>query len=810
MFDHLKIAFHWRPELDEFLAPLNIPNAFDPDIRFFSKGIDNTRIDVALSPQFMHHTKMWIRQELARLAVRGGSNDHEENLADLKAAYSGMMIVAIEMAQKSSRPGLITLLHFGVAKFLLQVTREEFVQLRHSREEQTSVGSGVIESEQGRAVVRGEESARYYYQVIRKLFQEILELEETSLAKQRRSVLEIDWPVPSSVLFNPLLQIPSVRADEQWMEHYPLAFNDSEEPQLLDQVNRLVTEIFHAYLPAFAWPPEISSCARGESAAHQGIAAPTRIDESELLGGLQEVTGLLECTLQRDEYEQFRLSWLDTPDNLSKLLKSVKPRWWRRIDFGESTVTSLWDQELWPEFHNQVLKRIFREFRKHHLVHKIAASYTAPGLYRKLDGRLPVRWIYHYLSNTLSRKALLRRLQRDQLVVDVEACMQLLDNAKPGGKHLSSAFQRRQMVRFLVDFLRLRSDLKQAYCAHRLMNSIRVLTRAADIELSRDNATLNAYFLEREQKPEQKRIRSHVVLKADVRGSTEIIRELRKRNLNPASHFSRNFFEPINMLLATYGAKKIFVEGDAVILSLFEYEESKYQWLCVSLACGLASEILKVVDARNLESRENGLPELELGLGIAFAEEAPTFLSDGDREIMISPAINRADQLSSCSALLRKSDFAKDLGRGVEVVAASGLPILEKESSDRLMRYNVNGIELDTPAFMKLESELALRLVRMEESIYPGGARFYVGGYTDLKGRKEWLVVREAPVRVWKGGKPGEGEQFGHRFYQVVTDDDVIARILARLRESANAPPVRPGATTLKKSTLPEELHYDF
>ena len=70
--------------------------------------------------------------------------------------------------------------------------------------------------------------------------------------------------------------------------------------------------------------------------------------------------------------------------------------------------------------------------------------------------------------------------------------------------------------------------------------------------------------------------------------------------------------------------------------------------------------------------------------------------------------------------------------------------------------------------------------------------------------------MREAPVRVWKGGKPGEGEQFGHRFYQVVTDDDVIARILARLRESANAPPVRPGATTLKKSTLPEELHYDF
>ena len=230
--------------------------------------------------------------------------------------------------------------------------------------------------------------------------------------------------------------------------------------------------------------------------------------------------------------------------------------------------------------------------------------------------------------------------------------------------------------------------------------------------------------------------------------------------------------------------------------------------MCVSLACGLARKILQVVDARNVDSRKNGLPELELGLGIAFLNEAPTFLSDEDREIMISPAINRADQLSSCSALLRKSDFAKGLGRGVEVVAASGLPILEKDSSDRMMRYNVNGIELDTPAFVKLQSELALNVVRLEDEIYPGGARFYVGKYADMKGENHWLVVREAPVRVWKGGRPGEGEQYGHRFYQVVTDADVISRILTRLNESRD----QPKKTDLAKSDTPPptEMHYEF
>ena len=37
-----------------------------------------------------------------------------------------------------------------------------------------------------------------------------------------------------------------------------------------------------------------------------------------------------------------------------------------------------------------------------------------------------------------------------------------------------------------------------------------------------------------------------------------------------------------------------------------------------------------------------------------------------------------------------------------------------------MMRYNVNGIELDTPAFVKLQSELALNVVRLEDEIYPG------------------------------------------------------------------------------------------
>jgi len=185
------------------------------------------------------------------------------------------------------------------------------------------------------------------------------------------------------------------------------------------------------------------------------------------------------------------------------------------------------------------------------------------------------------------------------------------------------------------------------------------------------------------------------------------------------------------------------------------------------------------VDAQNAENRRRGLPVLELGLGIAFADQTPTFLYDEEREIMISSAINRADRLSSCSASLRNSAFGRQLGRGVEVVAKADQQVADRGRGERLIRYNVNGIELDTPAFLKLQSELSMKLVDTA-GMFAGGGRCYVGRYPDLKGRMHWLVVREAAIRLWAGGDPGSGEQYGQRFYQLLTDPDLLKQIIQR------------------------------
>ncbi|PLX62669.1 hypothetical protein [Sedimenticola selenatireducens] len=283
--------------------------------------------------------------------------------------------------------------------------------------------------------------------------------------------------------------------------------------------------------------------------------------------------------------------------------------------------------------------------------------------------------------------------------------------------------------------------------------------------------------------------------------------ELRNRNLNPASHFSLNFFEPINKLLESYGAKKVFIEGDAVILSIFEYEDTPYQWLCVSHACGLARKILQVVDNQNVKNRQNDLPELELGLGIAFSDEAPTFLYDEGREIMISPAINRADQLSSCSAAVKRSEYGKRLGRGVVVLAPAPREIINKESTDKLIRYNVNGIELDFPAYYKLKSELSFRRIELDSGKRSNNDHLLVARYPDLEGHMHVLVIREAAVTLWDGEKAGRQAADGRCYYQVISDPEMIAYAIEQSNQRRRPLPDISGTTAEEKTTAPRLFH---
>ena len=192
-------------------------------------------------------------------------------------------------------------------------------------------------------------------------------------------------------------------------------------------------------------------------------------------------------------------------------------------------------------------------------------------------------------------------------------------------------------------------------------------------------------------------------------------------------------------------------------------------------ACRLARKILQVVSIQNVRNRELGLPELELGLGIAFSRREPNFLYDEGRRIMISSAINQADRLSSCSGLLLRSGFQPP-HQALRVAVVRDAVGGERAGPGRdLLPYNVNGVKLDEGAFLKLQEELPMSQLRLSD---PGTleSRFFIGGYADDEGLLHWILLRHAPVRDWDGEHVGPIEPDRRHYFEMVVDEDLCAR----------------------------------
>ncbi len=300
--------------------------------------------------------------------------------------------------------------------------------------------------------------------------------------------------------------------------------------------------------------------------------------------------------------------------------------------------------------------------------------------------------------------------------------------------------------RFLRDLMRYHRDLRRFEAVILGMDSVNLVTSEKLRELSAINRTLYEFPLPEEQKPAEDKVVHHIIIKADIRDSTTLTRMLFERGLNPASYFSLNFYEPVNKLLPKYNATKVFIEGDAVILALFEREGEPE--LEVARACVLAKEIISIVSAYNEESQKAGLPTLELGIGISYQNAAPMYLMDGESRIMISKALNESDRLSSCSKSARRllasteSLFNVYSLETVEEADTGGVP------EEFLVRYNVGGIHISEAAFVKLAQEISLQEhVLNLPVLWPGEEfRLYSGLAPVGTGSFHRLVVRRGCV----------------------------------------------------------------
>jgi len=266
-------------------------------------------------------------------------------------------------------------------------------------------------------------------------------------------------------------------------------------------------------------------------------------------------------------------------------------------------------------------------------------------------------------------------------------------------------------ARFLGDFFHYHRDLRRLEILNGALDSVNLVTNERLQELSRVNGTLYEFLLPEEQgEADSDRVLRHVVLKADVRDSTRLTRTMMDKGMNPASYFSLNFYDPVNKLLEKYGAQKVFLEGDAIILAILEREGEP--GLAVSRMCVLAREIIEIVRGYNELMQRSAMPQLELGLGITLQEAAPLYLMDGEHQIMISEALNESDRLSSCNKRARK--VMEPQAGPFHVYAFQSAELdADGNAEDVILSFNLGGIRMNEAAFRKLQQEITLEPLKV-------------------------------------------------------------------------------------------------
>jgi class 3 adenylate cyclase len=402
-----------------------------------------------------------------------------------------------------------------------------------------------------------------------------------------------------------------------------------------------------------------------------------------------------------------------------------------------------------------------------------------------------------YLIDSRSRRAVTARLESLRKLYGASYSLSPLRRRALALARTSTSRQRHLLVRFLSNLARYHRDLENFNMLREAMDSVNLATKPQLINLSRANGTLHEFLLPDEIEREEKPIINHVIIKADLRGSTEVTERLKRQRLNPASHFSLHFFAPITETLAEYGAHKVFIEGDAIILAIQEQAETPEGWYGVSRACGLAIRILKIVGQHNVETEQYGLPSLELGIGVAYHDGPPTYLFDGENRIMISPAINLADRLSGCAHRLRRRVTNSGLPFNLQVWATETPTDPLGGGAETLLRYNVNGIELNAAGFRKLKAEIDLKpfLLKINGGSDVEKIRIYTGKFPTVSGQPQRLVIREGRIPVVSLPDFSPQRFTDRTYYEVCTHPKLYAtvdRMISRQGKTQKTAPLSP------------------
>jgi hypothetical protein len=811
-----------RMKLEPYSAEIRLSN--------LTLGVDNIHYDVFLSPRFVDFTRKYlldlVRQKINISLFYG--KDRKQSGAPEHGAFRKLLtdVLQASLTRAKFQQSIETdILHqMALVKHLTSELASQFSSILVECKDWIRSRGELFEHSEQAHVMRAKiaeiqaDKKNTYREVGDTLCRIWREVEEGTLSKSRRALFGEDFHETYELLQNRFLFVENGNDDHLFLEHYVLLANFVNDPdrfeifdgilldfvrdliltgddadelskarkaherlleqarQMRSEMARLEEELEEATGRAGEGDglfPSIFKRKGGASAESRAELEALRKKSAESERNLEEFGPQIDAAKQRTDFliEEYRSrlgDYLNEPQNARRLFDASAPA-------GEG--------EAAPETRAQLLEEWMHRMEERDLLFHLLAGYE-------------LRRIYADYCPPIHLQALKKALVNRDEAKRVETILEQFPARKISMKRLedaSRAIRRRThdeqlsiTLQFAEDFMRLRRDRRNYQHVAAWMERISLVRSERARELSRVNKSLYEFLHADEGRPTDDPVINHTVIKADVRGSTGITKDLLAKGMNPASHFSMNLHEPVKRMLERFGAATVFIEGDAIILAIYETEATRASTRAVARACILAREILAVTSAYNARTKTTELPPLEIGVGVAFQDSAPSLWMDGDSKIMISRALNLSDRLSSCTKITKR--LFKDNPSPFNVFVLQPLmeDAAEDEGEELLVRYNLNGIEMNEEGFQKLSAEISMSPMGGTFPMPWGKERVQLYfGEVPLGESLEPVVIRKGFVhQLLPGAKVGA--QGLRPYYEVCTDAKLLD--LAR-KKFASSPP---------------------
>ncbi|HXX45267.1 MAG TPA: hypothetical protein VEJ38_11085 [Candidatus Acidoferrales bacterium] len=825
-----------RMKLEPYSAEIRLTN--------LTVGLDNIHYDVFLSPRFVEFTRKYLL-DLVRQVVnisllygkeqeRGRDRDRRPSGQPEHSAFRKLLteILQESLTRAKFQQSIETdVLHrLALLKFLSQETSNQFASILVECKDWIRSRGELFEHSEQAHVMRSKiaevqaDRKNVIRQVGETLYRVWRDVEDGALLKTRRALFGDDFREMYDLLQNHFLFVEAGNDDHFFLENYILLGNFVNDPDRFEVFDTLLLDFVRDYVLSGDDDDELakarknhersleqarllrselarleeehdeaairaSDADRSFSSLFKRKPAPSagahhELDEvrrkiTSLERNLEDLEPQIESAKQRMDFLAEELKsrigdYLNQPDNATRMFDARAAENESGEDAGAPAEIR---RHLLEEWVHRLEERdlLFHVLAGYEL-RKIAPEYCPPihlqQLKKALVYREEAKRVSQILEKFPARKVSMKKLEDSSRAIRRRTVQETLTIG----------------LQFAEDLMRLRRDRRNYQQVVAWMERINLVHSERARELSRANKSLYEFLHPEEGRPAEDPVINHVVIKADVRGSTGITKDLLARGMNPASHFSMNLHDPVKRMLERYGAAKVFIEGDAIILAIYETESTRATQRAVARACVLAREILAVTAAYNARAKSSDLPPLELGVGVAFQDSAPSIWMDADSRIMISRALNLSDRLSSCAKMAKRLFQSNPSPFNVYLLQTLMEDVAADEGEELLVRYNLNGIELNEEGFQKLSAEISLSPMSGNFPLPWGKERVQLYfGEVPLGESLEPVVIRKGFVRqLLPGGKIGA--QGTRAYYEVCTDAKLLE--LARKRFVAVSPKV--------------------